>query len=172
MRCKSFVNTKLFNENLRLHNTPIFSEFKFIPSYFSGYVDGEGCFCISISKSRRNKLGWEVRPSFSVSQNKERSEVLYMLKGYFGCGSIRADNSDSTVKYEVRSLRDLLEKVIPHFDKYKLLSSKIRSFVVFKEVCQRMGMKNHLSKNGLEEIILLSGKVNFPSKRKYQGIKI
>lgn len=160
------------NENLRLHNTPIFPDCSFMPSYFSGYVDGEGCFCISINKSRRSKLGWEIRPSFSVSQNRDRSEVLYLLKEYLNCGSIRSDSSDNTLKYEVRSLTDLLEKVIPHFDKYKLLSSKNRSYIVFKEVCQRMGMKNHLSKGGLKEIVLLSGKVNFPSKRKYQGIKI
>ena len=95
-----------------------------------------------------------------------------MLKEYLGCGSIREDASDKTLKYEVRSLQDLLDKVMPHFDKYKLLSSKNRSYVVFKEVCERMGIKDHLSINGLREVILLSGRVNYPSKRKYQGIKI
>ena len=39
----------------------------------------------------RSKLraGWEVRPSFSVSQNGDRAEVLYAIQAYFGCGSIR-----------------------------------------------------------------------------------
>lgn len=165
------------NENLRLHNTPMFLDSSFVSayslgSYFSGYVDGEGCFSISVCKSKRSKLGWEIRPSFSVSQNKDRSEVLYLMKGYFKCGSIRADTSDRTIKYEVRSLSDLLRKVIPHFDKYKLLSSKSRSHVIFREVCMRMKVGGHLSKIGLEEIVLLSGKVNYPSKRKYQGAKI
>jgi hypothetical protein len=72
-----------------------------IKAYFSGYVDGEGCFCISISKSWRHAFGWEIRPSFSVSQNGDRAQVLEMMKQHFDCGTIRPDRSDRTVKYEV-----------------------------------------------------------------------
>jgi hypothetical protein len=43
-----------------------------VPSYVSGYVDGEGCFCISLRPQPRIKVGWEVRPSFSVSQDDIR----------------------------------------------------------------------------------------------------
>ena len=48
----------------------------YIASYISGYVDGEGCFTISYSPRIKLRTGWEVRPSFSVSQNADRSEVL------------------------------------------------------------------------------------------------
>ena len=96
-------------------------------AYLSGYVDGEGCFCVSFNRSQRHRLGWEIRPSFSVSQNDDRAEVLKMLKERFGCCSIRADRSDRTLKYEVRSVRDLVEKVIPHFEKFPLLSSNVTS---------------------------------------------
>ena len=81
-----------------------------IKSYLSGYADGEGCFCVSLNKSWRHKFGWEIRPSFSVSQNSDRAEVLEMLKQYFSCGTIRPDNSDRTLKYEVRSVVDLLSE--------------------------------------------------------------
>jgi hypothetical protein len=69
-------------------------------------------------------LGWEIRPSFSVSQNRDRAEVLEMLQKHFGCGTIRPDRSDQTLKYEVRSVSDLVERVVPHFEKYPLLSGK------------------------------------------------
>ena len=49
-------------------------------AYISGYVDGEGCFCVSFQPSNRHRFGWEVRPSFSVSQNLDRSEVLYLIQ--------------------------------------------------------------------------------------------
>src|SRR5436190_23910402 len=75
-----------------------------LPSYISGYVDGEGCFTVSISPRRTLRVGWEVRPSLSVSQNGDRSEVLRDLQRYFGCGTLRPDRSDKTLKWEVRSL--------------------------------------------------------------------
>src|SRR5579864_2891306 len=69
---------------------------EFLSAYISGYADGEGCFTISISPRATLAVGWEVRPSFSVSQNGDRAEVLYALQAYFGCGSIRPDRSDKT----------------------------------------------------------------------------
>ena len=59
-----------------------------IGSYISGYIDGEGCFCISFQPSKRHLLGWEVRPSFSVSQNQERSETLDLILNYFYLASV------------------------------------------------------------------------------------
>jgi LAGLIDADG endonuclease len=94
---------------------------EFLSAYISGYVDGEGCFTVSISPRAKLLAGWEVRPSFSVSQNGDRAEVLHALQSYFGCGSIRPDRSDKTVKWETRRLEHLLGSVIPHFESWPLL---------------------------------------------------
>src|SRR5215218_9465850 len=69
---------------------------EFLSAYISGYVDGEGCFTVSISPRAKLAVGWEVRPSLSVSQNGDRAEVLHAIQAYFGCGSIRPDRSDRT----------------------------------------------------------------------------
>src|SRR5215204_4996496 len=69
-----------------------------------------------ISPRAKLAAGWEVRPSLSVSQNGDRAEVLYAIQAYFGCGSIRPDRSDRTLKWETRRLEDLLVRVIPHFE--------------------------------------------------------
>ena len=71
-------------------------------------------------------VGWEVRPSLSVSQNADRSEVLLLIQRYFDCGTIRPDRSDRTLKWEVRRLPYLIERIIPHFRTYPMLSSKQR----------------------------------------------
>jgi hypothetical protein len=39
---------------------------EFLSAYISGYVDGEGCFTVSISPCAKLRVGWEVRPSFSL----------------------------------------------------------------------------------------------------------
>ena len=138
-----------------------------IMSYLSGYVDGEGSFCVSFSPSKRHLLGWEVRPSFSVSQNYNRAEVLNLLKEYFDYGTIRPDRSDNTLKYEIRSITVLIEKVIPHFEEYPLLSNKQKDFEIFAEICKKIYRKEHLTSKGFEEIVKLAFYMNPSGIRKY-----
>jgi hypothetical protein len=102
---------------------------EFLSAYISGYVDGEGCFTVSISPRATLRAGWEVRPSLSVSQNGDGAEVLRLIRSHFGCGSIRPDRSDKTLKWETRRLEDLLAHVVPHFERYPLLSGKRFDFV-------------------------------------------
>jgi hypothetical protein len=108
-----------------------------LPSYISGYVDGEGCFTVSISPRPSILVGWEVRPSLSVSQNGDRSEVLLEIQRYFDCGTLRPDRSDRTLKWEVRSLPLLVARIIPHFEQYPVLSGKRKDFELFADICQR-----------------------------------
>ena len=72
-----------------------------------------------------------MRPSLSVSQNGDRAEVLQLIQAHFGCGSIRPDRSDKTLKWETRRLEDILGRVIPHFERYPLLSGKRFDFERF-----------------------------------------
>ena len=138
-----------------------------VKSYLSGYADGEGCFCVSLSKSKRHKLGREIRPSFSVSQNRDRMQILKMFREHFGCGHIRQDRSDNTFKYEVRSLKDLVSIVIPHFRNYPLLSEKRKDFQIFVEVCELMMKGKHYDKEGFNKVVDLSYKMNPSGKRRY-----
>jgi hypothetical protein len=138
-----------------------------LPSYISGYIDGEGCFTVSISPRPTLLVGWEVRPSVSVSQNGDRSEVLLEIQRYFRCGSLRPDRSDRTVKWEVRSLPLLLERVIPHFRRYPLRSGKQRDFELFANICERMSRREHRDLAGLGEIMRLAGQMNPSGKRRF-----
>ena len=137
------------------------------PSYVSGYFDGEGCFTISISPRATLEVGWEVRPSASVSQNEDRSQVLHRIMDYFGCGTIRSDPSDLTVKWEVRSLRQLRERVLPHFEDWPLLSAKQTDVELFAAVCERMARRKHLQPEGLIEIVTIVRKMNPSGKRRF-----
>ena len=138
-----------------------------VPSYISGYVDGEGCFSVSISPRPTLSVGWEVRPSLSVSQNEDRSEVLLLIQRYFGCGTLRPDRSDRTLKWEVRSLRLLLERVVPHFDAYPLLSGKQLDFELFADICRRMADRAHCKPEGLSEIVATASQMNPSGQRGY-----
>ena len=138
-----------------------------LSAYFAGFVDGEGCFTVSFSPRSKLLTGWEVRPSFSVSQNADRSEVLLLMQRHFGCGSIRPDRSDKTLKYEVRCLDDLVERIIPFFEAHPLLSSKQRDFERFAAVCKLVRAGAHRRPLGLREIAGLALEMNPSGKRKF-----
>lgn len=137
------------------------------PYYVTGLVDGEGSFFISFSKRNKMNLGWETRPTFSVSQNAKSRGVLFQLRNFFKCGFIRPNKSDGTYKYEVRSTKDLVEKIIPHFEKHKLITAKKADFELFKKAVLLIHKGNHLSKGGLVEIVKLAGKMNPSGRRNY-----
>ncbi len=138
-----------------------------LPSYISGYIDGEGCFMVSISPRSTLLVGWEVRPSLSVSQNGDRSEVLVAIQRYFGCGTLRPDRSDRTLKWEVRSLPVIRDRIIPHFERYPLQSGKRRDFELFSQICELMDRGEHRRPRGLIEIVRLAGDMNPSGKRGY-----
>jgi LAGLIDADG endonuclease len=145
---------------------------EFLSAYVSGYADGEGCFTVSISPRGKLRVGWEVRPSFSVSQNGDRAEVLYAIQTFFGCGSIRPDRSDKTLKWEARRLEDLLGRVIPHFERWPLISGKREDFERFAAVCQLMAAGDHRSRGGLIRIVELAREMNPSGKRRYDAAAV
>ena len=114
-------------------------------------------------------VGWEVRPSFSVSQNGDRAEVLHVLQAYFGCGSIRPDRSDRTVKWETRRLEDILGRVVPHFEASPLLSGKQLDFERFASVCRLMAVGAHRDRAGLMKIVELVRVMNPSGRRRYDA---
>lgn len=135
--------------------------------YVTGLTDGEGCFSISFNRRAKLKTGLEVRPSFVLAQNKRNLQVLKLLHTYFGCGAIRFSKHDQMYKYEVRSIGDLRARIIPHFQKYPLKTSKARDFQIFAEVCELISSSHHLNADYLEHIIQKSYLMNDAGSRKY-----
>src|SRR3989338_1487896 len=93
------VTTEVKNRNsseLSSYYTPtsLSRKIRNVPEYITGYVDGEGCFTVTFNMKAKALLGWELRPSFSVSQNEDKRQVLDIIKEYFGCGYIRRDYAD------------------------------------------------------------------------------
>ena len=40
---------------------------KLNPNWVTGFVDGEGCFMVAISKYKTNNIRWQVKPRFQFS---------------------------------------------------------------------------------------------------------
>ena len=110
--------------------------------------------------------------AFRSSQNADRAELLYVIQERWGCGFIRPDRSDKTLKFEVRNVRDLVAKVLPHFRAFPLVSSKRADFERFERICELVGGDRHLELEGFEETVRLAMEMNPSGKRKYSGSEI
>lgn len=137
------------------------------PWYITGLVEGEGCFSVSFTIRNRLKVKIETRPSFSVSLNKRDLYLLKKLREYFQVGGIRFSHSDNTYKYEVRAVKDISEKVIPHFESYPLQGAKREDFEKFREICKMVRANLHLSPKYLPKIIEIAYSMNPLGKRRY-----
>ena len=75
--------------------------------------------------------------------------------------------TDRTLKYEVRRLDDLLERVLPHFKQYPLLSAKQEDVHLLEKVCLLMKRGEHVTSRGMKKIMPLAFKMNPSGKRRY-----
>ena len=122
-----------------------------------GFVDGEGCFSVSVFKNRTSKSGFQVMPEFVVTQGQKSLDSLQVIKDFFGCGAIyvnrRYDNHKENIyRYCVRSFKDLNEKIIPFFKANQLLTYKKNDFELFCKVVEMILNRQHLTTEGLELI--------------------
>ena len=98
--------------------------------------------------------------------------MLQLIEATFGCGAIRPDRSDRTLKWETRRLEDLLDRVIPHFERYPLLSGKRFDFERFAAICRSMADGAHRRRDGLIEIVELARMMNPSGRRRYSAEEI
>ena len=124
------------------------------PRWVVGFVDGDGCFHIGISKHASMKLGVQVLPEFVVTQHKRDVQVLYGLKAFFKCGVVRQE-TENIFCYRVRDRKCLETQIIPFFERHKLKTKKRIDFLKFRRVLKMMSEGLHLSTEGLEEIRIL-----------------
>jgi hypothetical protein len=131
------------------------------PYFVTGFSDAESCFSISIYKNNKLKTGYRVRSSFFIRLNQQDNFVLYQLQNFFeGIGTISTDKKANALKYSVDNLKDLTTIIIPHFNKYPLLTQKAADFILFEQVVELMNNGAHLTLEGLHKIINIKASLN------------
>lgn len=162
-------NSKEKQEVCRAHSTQLQTEeganSVLNPYYIAGFVDGEGCFCISIYKHKERRHGLDVKLVFEIELRADDRNILERLKRTLDCGNIY--NLDYKrykwyphIKFKVSSLADLKNKVIPFFKEYRLQAKKKISFDLFCQAVEIMSSKSHLTKSGIEKLFILKNKIN------------
>ena len=126
------------------------------PDYIVGFVDGEGCFSVSISRKRFRVP--EVRLIFEIELREDDEPVLREIQKVFDGGNIygldysRYDKWRPHVKLKVSSFKDIRGKVIPFFRKYPLQAKKKKQFELFCKVAEMIEEDEHKVPEGIERI--------------------
>lgn len=90
------------------------------PWFVTGFTDAEGCFNVKLTKSD-GKLGWRVNVSFLIVLHVKDKALLEQIQTFFGgVGTVKVYKD--TVRFDISSVKDLFNVIIPHFKSYPLLS--------------------------------------------------
>ena len=149
-------------ENKKFISTNTFNPTTLKPYYVTGFSDGEASFHISVLKNKQYKTGYHVLPVFSIQLHIKDLLLLEQIKDYFKVGIVRIKkNKDgNTAIYSVQSYKDIINKIIPHFDKYLLLTQKRADYILFKQILDLINKGKHLTNQGLTEIISIKSSMN------------
>jgi LAGLIDADG endonuclease len=128
---------------------------KINPYFFTGLVDAEGSFITTIYRNKNSKLGWAVTSEFQRGLHSRDIALLLQLQEFFGgIGYIYNKNTRQEVLYIVSKVSDLNDRIIPHFNKYPLLSTKRSDFELWKQIVEMMVRKEHLTVEGQQNLLI------------------
>lgn len=120
------------------------------PLWLAGFTSGEGSFMVRTLNSPGRMLDTKVQLEYNLTQHMRDEQLIRNIAEFFNCGSVYL-NRDTYV-YRVLKLSDIVEKIIPFFQKYLVLGVKSQDFQDFIKVAELMKAKKHLTKQGVEQI--------------------
>jgi LAGLIDADG endonuclease len=141
-----------------------------------GFVDGEGCFSIGFVKQpdragrRGYRAGYQVFHRFVVTQGERSLAALEELRAFLGVGRIytnrRHDNhKEDLSQYIVGRRKELLETVIPFFQRHPLRTAKRDDFEKFVRCMELVRGGAHLRSDGLIAIAEIAQTMNHQKPR-------
>ena len=132
------------------------------PSFISGFSDAEGSFVVTILKNPRYKIGWNVQARFQIKLHEKDRALLLLIQNYFdNVGYISKINDRSTVEFRVSDITSLNNIIIPHFEKYLLITNKYEDFLTFKQIVLLMSENKHTTLEGLKNILEYRASLNW-----------
>ena len=128
--------------------------------YIAGLVDGEGSFSVAVIRHPSQAFGWMINPCFQVYQHEAHREVLELCQWVFQTGSIyRKSGTHHVLNFSIDARRNLLEKVIPFFDRYPLIIKR-DAYASFRTITKAMERGEHRTQDGFCRLVTLAFTMN------------
>jgi len=116
--------------------------------WLSGFTQGDGCFHISVVKSKSHTVGYSVRLEYSLKQNNPLPlKLLYQLIKYGNLSQYKTGIwCYKSTGYKTAFL------LINYFDKYNVFGGKHVSYLKFRKVYIMITEGKHLTEKGIVKI--------------------
>lgn len=104
------------------------------PNWISGFTSGDGCFHVTLAKSPFTKTGYRVALKFQLAQHNRDIKLMKSLITYLGCGIVEENFNFSMSYFVINKFSDIIDIVIPFFDKYPIHGVKSLDYISFKQI--------------------------------------
>jgi hypothetical protein len=146
-------------------------------NYVAGFIDGEGCFTIVISKHKTKRLGVDARLHFQIEVRADDREIIENIQETINCGRIYTLSYERYgwhphVELKVSSLKEITGRLIPFLKRYPLRAKKKQSFDLFLEAIQVFETKEHLTVEGIEKLKQIRLRMNRYSKKDQASARV
>jgi LAGLIDADG DNA endonuclease family protein len=133
---------------------------KIHPWTLTGLIDAEGSLGVSIVKDTTRKSNYVITLFLEIGLNVKDKTLLERIQTTLGVGNIYYISNDNTYKWKVSNINQLSNVIIPHLTIYPLLTQKRADFELFVKIIEIIKRKEHISFNGLQEIVNLKASLN------------
>ena len=122
--------------------------------WLAGFTQADGCFYISVTKSKTHKTGFSVRLEFSIKQNDD--VPLKLLYSNLKLGNLSQYNTGifcyKSSGYKTAAV------LINYFDLFHVFGGKYVDYLKFRKVYIKITEGKHLEKEGISKIKSIANK--------------
>ncbi len=120
--------------------------------WLAGFSQADGCFQISVVKSKTHKTGYIVKLEYSLKQNDDLP--LKLLYNILKMGNL-SQYSTGIWCYKSSGFNTAVN-LINYFDRFNLFAAKYKSYLKFRKVYIMITEGKHLEEKGVKKIISIA----------------
>jgi len=143
-----------YSEYFNINILPPLNSLSLDNYWLAGFTQADGCFHISVVKSKTHKTGYSVRLEYSLKQNDELP--LRLLYNNLEMGNISQYHTG--IWCYKSSGHKTSAQLINYFDKYNLFAGKYVDYIKFRKVYIMITEGKHLEEKGILKIKSISSK--------------
>jgi hypothetical protein len=143
-----------YNEDFNINILPPLKKLSLDNYWLAGFTQANGCFFISVVKSKTHKTGYSVRLEYSIKQNDKIP--LQLLYDHLNMGNI-SQYSSGIWCYKSSGFKTSAI-LINYFDKYNVFAGKYVDYIKFRKVYRMITEGKHLEIKGVKKIISIATK--------------
>jgi LAGLIDADG endonuclease len=169
VQIKSSLNRGLSENLKKLFKINIYEKLKFKfegipdPYWVAGFTSGDGSFNIKTTKSRLGKVQLRYAINLHI---REKDVIVGLFKYLYKYKNLKEENTkyiyytETSVAIQIVKFSDIINIIIPFFDKYSLQGQKRLDYNDFKKVSEILSRKEHLNEEGYNEILRIKKGMN------------